>query len=337
VYNIKTALRIIGANNQGQVTVYSRGGELWICSQHGAAHIGAGDCNPQVVSVRALLACDRMWEVGTSAGSVTFGDGAAVLTNLVDVEPVPLAVPTDKSIAIPRAVLAEAIGMRQFCSTDHTRPRICAVHVVSDGKSVICEATDGMRLVRSKLEVSMEAIETIVPAKLLARVDAAKFPDVSLLRDGSECWLIGDGFACMAEVDNLPFPRIDSVVPDRSGSDVFMSYDQHKAFFGTVVAAASKHKRNDKGVSLTFGDKVRIDTLHADFQNVSLSRTFDSDGCSADIPKFGINAKYLLDALKWLGGEVVLRVKDDKSPIRIDQCEGVEGRERVAVVMPLRL
>lgn len=223
--------------------------------------------------------------------------------------------------------------VRYAVSTDATRYVLNGALVKIDGPKHTLVATDGHQLARVSFLNGNEGLKATV---VLPRLFCAYAP--GWFKDG-EAWLtIGENHSALWS-ENLEFvcrnidgqfPDYERVTPYRSDSPVMVEKTALLHALDVVSLMASDRSkmvvfRSDNGGLSLSSEDVEIGAAESTIETLSES----------DSVEFGINAKYLVSALKEIESESVLISSDDPlSPIRL---EGVEGGGFVSVIMPMRV
>ena len=225
-------------------------------------------------------------------------------------------------------------------SGDETRPRLAAIKMIADGKTLTLVTTDGHRLAKTAMPCDA-TFDLLVPAKsaaTLLRVLDSATGEVRFGTDGATyAGLRTDAHEIVVRThDAATFPPWSQVVPAQSKTRATLSRELFIAALRNVEVAARTNVK-DAGtvsmvrVSLTAGE-VTLDGANTD--GAVANDEIDCDYAGKPLT-FGANAVYMLHALNALtSDDVTIDIAGELDPMRI---EPVSDDPSLLIVMPARL
>jgi DNA polymerase-3 subunit beta len=263
-----------------------------------------------------------------------------------DFPPLPAPQEGAPRFALGVDVLVEIIGKTQFSiSTDETRAHLNSALFEWEGSALRMVTTDGHRL--SKMEVKLAgkqaSLSMLIPLKGLSELRKLceemaadtkdKAPEVVLIEGGSSAFFEFPNMMFSVKLVEAKFPPYAQVIPQQS-TKVVKSSRMLLADALRAVSVASSERTG--GVRLTLAK----DTLRITSESPDSGEGFDELSVEYNGPDMsvGFNAKYFLDVLAALGDEeVALHFNGELDPAVVRPANPAEGRDYLAVVMPMRI
>lgn len=233
---------------------------------------------------------------------------------------------------------------------DETRFHLNGTFLMSDNNTTVAVTTDGHRLAKAThdaLTLNAHGVcpdlgkGVIVPrkgvseiARLLAKQTtcdvAVKMPHVYVRR--------ADGALLVIKAIDAQFPPYEQVIPTGHKRDAIVDIE---ALVG-ALERAKVHCTETRGVRITLAaGKVRVQADNPDVGETT--ETLEAEYAGKD-HTFGVNPRYLLDALASLEGDerVVLSTGDVLDPILVVGADDyamrpIRSERFLAVVMPMRV
>jgi DNA polymerase III subunit beta len=249
---------------------------------------------------------------------------------------------TDNAIQLKASVFSKLISKTiHAISLDETLIQMNGIYFHSSEDSLNAVALDGHRLSISKsgsteeeLEVFKEGI--IIPKKGLAELKKLCDPIASDLflkisLDESNIYFnYQDTFYLTIRLVTREFPKYQSVVPPRTVYQVKLTRTQF-----TNVVKRVKIMANEKshGVKLIFNSgELSVLANHPSLGNAHETLEIDYDGKEME---FGLNAKYLIDALSIYDSDIVtLEINNEFSPVIISSPD---DKSTIGLIMPMKI
>ena len=257
--------------------------------------------------------------------------------------------PTESAIepfaSVSAAALADAFGRAAMCaSDDEARPVLMSValFMTKGSPSSQIVATDSYRLGVIDVELDEPSKETrtlLVPARVVKELakqmrklrHAAR---IGLLDRGEDmqpsiAFSFGTSFWTARLIDG-EFPNWQQIVPEETGAAVEFEVDEMSSALKSVAAVGNG---NETPVRLSLGETTTLALIEGDTAKIRetlATAMFSPDGVGEIDAAF--NAKYLADALRFVGGERArMWVRDGLKPALIGEAD------RRYVLMPVRL
>lgn len=295
-------------------------------------------------------ACD-LCEVRQSSGTVALDlEGASATLNALPASDFPELLPEfqpkySHKFTVPADVLRRLLDKTAFAiSTEKTRYYLNGVylHVNAHDNSLVCVATDGHRLARSRTGCPDGASGmpgVIVPRKAVAEALRLipKGTKAKPSREPVTLWVgasrvrfqVGESWLDTKTIDGH-FPDYQRVIP--TGNDKRLRVER-EPFMAALKAVMAVSGDKAGGVRLTLTDGL-LEVSRSDPDSGRSSRLVDADFPHSDM-EMGFDAKYLLDILAKIDSEVaVIELGDSGSPT-LFRHEG-DGSE-LFVCMPMRV
>jgi DNA polymerase III subunit beta len=284
--------------------------------------------------------------------------------------PFPTA-PEGESMEVPPQVLKELIEKTVFSiSTDETRANLNSALLECQGETIRMVTTDGHRLSKAEATIAGKKLTATMLVPHKAIIELRNLCDELMASEpgGSEEAPSGEGKAGKEKkAEKKPASeKKNSVVITQSGPNAFFQFgsinfsvklvEAQFPPYGQVIPASTDKRvvvnRQElvsalRAVSIaasdrTGGVKVQIQAgnMRITSESPESGDGFDElaveyDGAPVTI---GFNAKYFLDVLTALGDEeVALLLNGELDPAVVRPAKPVEGRDYLAVVMPMRI
>jgi DNA polymerase-3 subunit beta len=248
---------------------------------------------------------------------------------------------TVKTVSVPGVVLGQMIERTMYAaSADETRYNLNGVFVeyLTDGDKIRMVATDGHRLayVDRPLGVPLESLGrgVIIPRKGLAEfkrlVDEEDADEIELGFEGNSALVRKRGVTLSMRLIEGEFPNYRQVIPKPGQHQLVMPTEPLVQALRRVIVIAAERSRAVK-LELSTG-LMRLTSNNPDLGEAR--EELDVDYAGEDLA-IAFNARYLLDALSFLGAkEVRLGFQDAVSPAQVAPADDADS---LAVVMPMRL
>jgi DNA polymerase-3 subunit beta len=246
-----------------------------------------------------------------------------------------------KTVSVPGVVLGQMIERTMYAaSADETRYNLNGVFIeyLTEGDKIRMVATDGHRLayVDRPLGVPLESLGkgVIIPRKGLAEfkrlVDEEDADEIELGFEGNSALVRKRGVTLSMRLIEGEFPNYRQVIPKPGQHQLVMPTEPLVQALRRVIVIAAERSRAVK-LELSSGT-MRLTSSNPDLGEAR--EELDVDYAGEDLA-IAFNARYLLDALSFLGAkEVRLGFQDAVSPAQISPADDADS---LAVVMPMRL
>ena len=215
-------------------------------------------------------------------------------------------------------------------SVDETRINMSGVYLRFCKNLAV--ATDGHRLHVMRIPGATIEGDFLIPRKVVELVDdiaaATKSPAVGhFYKDG--CSFRIANYEVVSRYIEGTFPDYDQVIPKTRKHHIVVD---RRAFMEALSSSLPFSTDKAKGVKLEVkDDKLTLSKQHPDLGE--FTRALPCFGATGEV-SIGLNANYLLDALRFIKEErVVIQLEDDVSPMVIDSAD----ESLKFVVMPMRL
>jgi len=252
----------------------------------------------------------------------------------------PLLAPGE-TVSVPAPLLGQMIERTMYAaSADETRYNLNGVFVefLAETGKLRMVATDGHRLayVDRPLGVALEGIGrgVIIPRKGLAElkrlVDEEDADEIELGFEGNNALVRKRGVTLSMRLIEGEFPNYRQVIPMPGKHQIVMPTEAIVQALRRVIVIAAERSR---AVKLELGTGVlRLSSNNPDLGEAREEIDVDYMGEELAV---AFNARYLLDALSFIGSkEVRLGFQDAVSPAQVTPADDADT---LAVVMPMRL
>lgn len=229
--------------------------------------------------------------------------------------------------------------MHAMCG-DATKPQLCGINMrITDAGLLTAATTDGHRLSLATLEIPGEfitqkftALELVIPGKTASMLSKiTKTINVGRVNNSSRLhFTTGSTQISCAEIVQA-YPDYRRIIP--SGDGHVITVDT-AALVSALESACIMSDDQFRSVVINIcGEKMNITALGT----INTARAAIPCLSDCDIT-FRLNSKYLLQALKSLGGnEVYIKYFDDKSPLLLIPSDYGHWTERMELIMPVKL
>jgi DNA polymerase-3 subunit beta len=244
-------------------------------------------------------------------------------------------------VAVPGLLLGQMIERTLYAaSVDETRYNLNGVFVeyLPETGCLRMVATDGHRLacVDRALGVEFKGLGrgVIIPRKGLTElkrlVDEEDADEVGLGFEGNSALVRKRGVTLSMRLIEGEFPNYRQVIPQPGKHQIVMAVEPLVQALRRVIVVAAERTR---AVRLELGaGTLRLSSNNPDVGEAR--EELDADYMGEELV-VAFNARYLLDALSYLGAkEVRLGLQDAVSPAQLAPADDPDG---LAVVMPMRL
>lgn len=237
-------------------------------------------------------------------------------------------------IEIKADTLARLIAKTAYVTPSMaTRNALHGVFLWSDGSTIGMAAVDGHRLAEATADVVTREIKhCLIPkkgAREISRIAAeAGDKPLSLAVDEAKMVAICGEEKLLVRLIDDQFPDYRSIIPQDAEITATVGT---KAFTGALKRAMTVADIHTDAVSVS----VKAGLLEVAAQSAGIgemTERIDADYSGVDVT-FGMNGKYILEAINALGGEnITINIKNSKSPI-IYKTGADKGA--IALIMPM--
>jgi DNA polymerase-3 subunit beta len=246
-----------------------------------------------------------------------------------------------ETVSVAGLLLGQMIERTMYAaSADETRYNLNGVFVeyISETQKIRMVATDGHRLAYVDRPLGVEltglARGVIIPRKGLAElkrlVDEDDSDEVELGFEGNSALVRKRGVTLSMRLIEGEFPNYRQVIPKPGKHQIVMPTEPLIQALRRVIVIAAERSRAVK-LELAAGI-MRLSSNNPDLGEAR--EELDIDYMGEEIA-LAFNARYLLDALSFLGAkEVRLGLQDAVSPAQVAPADDPDS---LAVVMPMRL
>jgi DNA polymerase III subunit beta len=262
-----------------------------------------------------------------------------------DFPPLPAPAETAPTLSLEVTVLKELIDKTFFSiSTDETRAHLNSALFEWSGNVARMVTTDGHRL--SKMEIKLEGKQSaepmLIPQKAVMELrglceeimqDAGKGAEIRITQSGPNAFFQAGNVLFSVKLVDAKFPPYAQVIPQNQDKIVKVP---RLDFANALKAVSVAANERTGGVRL----QVNAGTMRITSESPDTGDGFDElavDYAGGTIT-IGFNAKYFLDVLAALNEEeVALSLSGDLDPCVLRSAAPKEGRDFLAVVMPMRI
>jgi len=239
------------------------------------------------------------------------------------------------TLQLPRGILPDYIAAVGHASgANETKPHLCGIHIISEGGSLTAAATDGHRLAiasREIQDIDREITQGITlpsqACKLISGINS--IIDYRPSADGNTLHLDGGGLGLSIRLLEGDYPNFRRVVPGYLDNTFIVASSNLAA---AIEACGVMIEGESKSIRLVMADET-----------LTVSALSPLGVASATIPALGdpgmdlsVNSRFLLQAIKSLGGEIFVKYKDGISPLMLIPVDHGPWDERIEILMPLR-
>ncbi|MBE3597099.1 MAG: DNA polymerase III subunit beta [Hydrogenibacillus sp.] len=191
-------------------------------------------------------------------------------------------------------------------AVDQTRPILKGVELVAEERRLVATATDSHRLAQSELELVGEATDgkLVVPGKSVQEVIGlfeAREEPVELALGDKVLVMQDDRFTVYFRLLSGAYPDTRMLIPREAKTSV--TFERLRLIDALERAfVIAQHNRNQT-VRLTVGETVELFTVHPELGKYN--ETIAVRARQGDDLVIWFNARYLLDALKYIDAEAV--------------------------------
>jgi len=241
----------------------------------------------------------------------------------------------DRSVKVADSTLGEMIQKTVFSvSNEETRHVLMGALFQVEGKKMRMVSTDGHRLsyVEKDITPASQNVHAIVPAKAMHEMAKAldgADGEVELSFTDNHVFLEKNDFMLVSRLIDGQFPNYDQVIPKKTDVSFTVLREEFEHVVKAVALMASDRSNNIK-VNLKPGEAL-VHAVTPDVGEAEESCEIQYQGGEMTI---AFNARYVLDALRAMGGEKVeFRLSGPLSPALLVPAAGADSK---FVIMPMR-
>jgi DNA polymerase-3 subunit beta len=253
-------------------------------------------------------------------------DGASVVSLTLDGDRVALATaggsysltaaPADDFPDLPAVAAADGAAIDLAAplaavlvaaSTDESKQVLTGIHLISDGKELRIEATDGHRLASRTLTCSAPEMDVVIPARAMAQV---RHP-ASFAVDGGHVAIQLDSTTRMiTRTLDGTYPSVQQLIPATFKASATCNREALLAALERIACVSPN-------------DIVRLTVKAGAIEVTAESETSsgaESVACDGKLPPLAANVHYLMDGLKgFTDTEITIQANTSTSPVVIGQ------------------
>jgi len=235
-----------------------------------------------------------------------------------------------KSVVFDAVAFKNAYGRIDYAiSEDQSRIILTGAHIVSDGEKATLTALDGFRLAQTIIPCEGDAIDIIVPSRILSAIcDAITDGKLEIVSNGSRISAVGDRFRINAVTLSGDYIDTARIIPTDFKTNALIQTSNIKDCIdsATVASGASNLVKlileNDSIV-------VKSNSGEADFQG-DVDAMVEGDGLS-----IAFNLKYLIQAISHITTEQCeMHFNSSVSPVII--TPHVNENDDLSLILPVR-
>jgi DNA polymerase-3 subunit beta len=238
----------------------------------------------------------------------------------------------DNEITINSEIFKNTTSQVSVCaSNDTSRPILTGVYLHTSDGELLMTATDGYRLAEKKILKTNKKIDIIIPTQTISEVNRIlnTEKDINLkISDEQIIFKIGDTDLISRLIDGT-YLKYQSLIPDKTENSATLN----KADLIQAVKVAELFARNSAGSIV-----IKTNQTNQVLEINSITSEFGDNNSKIDGEITGnaaitLNAKYLLDALNCIEGEIVhLNFSGKLTPILVTG----NNSDYKHIVMPVR-
>jgi DNA polymerase-3 subunit beta len=261
-----------------------------------------------------------------------------------DFPPLPQPQEGSPSYSLDVLALKELMDKTHFSiSTDETRAHLNSALFEWEGETVRMVTTDGHRLSKMEVKVPGKQASTsmLIPLKAInelrrlcdeALAESGDKATISIVESGSSAFFQTGGVTFSVKLVEAKFPPYSQVIPQNTDKIVRAPRSGLQDALRAVSIASSER---------TFGVKLSVQkgTMRITSESPESGEGFDELPVDYAGPNLsiGFNAKYFLDVLAALTDDEVELAPAVVRPSTAGSAAKKEGRDFLAVVMPMRI
>lgn len=222
------------------------------------------------------------------------------------------------------------------CSKDDTRTTLMGVLLEMQTAGLNYVATDGHRLIKiSTPFTNADQQQVILPTKTISLLSRACTADEILIALSDDSALLRCGnVTFVSRLISGTYPHYNKVMPRENNLTATLDREQ---FFNALKRVRLLSHKNKRAIALAFSRENLIisgnDSENNNDAEESLPAVFDGEPV-----KIGMNADYVMDALRQLSSEqVVIKIKDEATGVYVEPLPQAPDTIITIVQMPLRL
>lgn len=180
------------------------------------------------------------------------------------------------------------------CSADAAKQILTGAHIVADGAQLRLEATDGYRLATRTMPCDAAALDVVIPARTLQMV---RQPAAIACDNAHAAITLADGTRIISRILDGAYPNAQALIP--------------ATFKATLTADRITLLHALERVAVIADQHNSIVKLEASAAALKLSAEaeansgIESIAATGKLPTLAINAHYLIDGLRSMGGDTI--------------------------------
>ena len=180
------------------------------------------------------------------------------------------------------------------CSADAAKQILTGVHLVADGAQLRLEATDGHRLATRTMPCDAAALDVVIPARTLQMV---RQPAAIACDNAHAAITLADGTRIISRILDGAYPNAQALIP--------------ATFKATLTADRITLLHALERVAVIADQHNSVVKLEASASALKLSAEAEAnsgiESIAADgkLPTLAVNAHYLIDGLRSMGGDMI--------------------------------
>jgi DNA polymerase-3 subunit beta len=192
-------------------------------------------------------------------------------------------------------------------STDESKQVLTGIHLISDGKELRIEATDGHRLASRTLACNALDMDVVIPARAMAQV---RNPASFAVSGGHVAIQLDTATRMITRTLDGTYPQVQQLIP---------------ATFKTLATCNREAllAALERIACVSPNDIVRLTVKAGAIEVTAESETSsgaESVACDGKLPQLAVNVHYLVDGLKgFTDTEVTIQANTSTSPVVIGQ------------------
>jgi len=222
------------------------------------------------------------------------------------------------------------------CSNDSIRPTLNGVLLEMDKTELRYVATDGHRLIKiSTPYANQDSEQVILPAKTISLLSRACIADeISIMLSKDSALLSCGNVTIISRLISEKYPDYGRVMPRENNLTATLDREQ---LFNALKRVRLLTNKDKHAVVLAFSRESLVisgnDGENNNDGEESLPAAFDGEPV-----KIGMNADYMMDALRQLSSEqVIIKIKDEAAGIYVEPLPQAPDTNITIVQMPLRI
>lgn len=205
------------------------------------------------------------------------------------------ALPVVKADAVDLVDISDPLSaVLLACSADAAKQILTGVHLVADGAQLRLEATDGHRLATRIMPCDAAALDVVIPARTLQMV---RQPAAIACDNAHAAITLADGTRIISRILDGAYPNAQALIP--------------ATFKATLTADRITLLHALERVAVIADQHNSVVKLEASASALKLSAEAEAnsgiESIAADgkLPTLAVNAHYLIDGLRSMGGDTI--------------------------------